>query len=211
MKKYVLALTGILTASGLYFNLNSNRDDARSVKRFDREVVKRPFTLIYFYEGPMRGHRHDREAVRGMDHAVSALRRLRRYKESGLNFIKANVAQDDLYQVAARYGVTKFPTAIVLKFGKPVKHKVGANEVEAQLHGYASSGELEDFIERHIGKELAKERERYLKERLIRAETAAYYWGSPYGWGGYGWGYPYYWRRPYWGRPYVGFGWGYYV
>ncbi len=210
MKKYVIVLTGMLASSGLYFNLDSNKNDARSVQRFDREVVKKPFVLIYFYESAYSGHRHD-PAMRSMDHALSALRRLRRYKESGLNVIKANVTRDDLYQVANRYGVKEFPTAIVLKLGRPVTHKVGAHEQTVQLHGYVSSGQLEDFIEQHIGKELAKERERYLKERLIRAETAAYYWGSPYWYGGYGWGYPYYWGRPYWGRPYVGFGRGYYV
>ncbi len=179
----------------------------RSVGSFDSMLARAPYSVVLFYDKSRENMRDPdmKGVIKGLETMMRSLSKDPNYKEADLQFLRVDVARRNMDELATRYRVTMYPTALLF---------FGREAVGSRLTGKVYREQLEALINQNFGtkmKEIMKEKAAQRKRELERARIRAYQWSAwgPYWYGPYGYGgsYPY-WRYGY-GRPWGGayFGW----
>lgn len=199
----------ILTVTVLH-SLFAKYKRISSQRTFDSTIVKNDLNVVMLYEKSkeIRKDKKIRKKVERQERTFKELSKKIRYKDAELAFVSVNVSKRDLDVLAKDLGVTTFPTFVLYNDGKSVKNAVGQ---VAQLTGFATRRQLQDFIEDNFSSEIDEIVAEKAEIRKRRREEARYYYPyySPYygsWWSPYSYYYPYYYGYPYFG---VGFGFGY--
>jgi len=200
-------LIALISASTIIPGMSARDRRVRSVDSFDSMLAKAPYSVVLFYDNSreVRKTPEMRGVIKGLKSMMRSLSKDPNYKEANLQFLQVDVARRNLNELAQRYHVQTYPTAILF---------LGREATGSRLTGKVYRDQLRALINRtfksqmqSILKEKAQQRKRELERARIRAYNRAY-WGPYWGWG-YGWGYPYwgYGYGGYWGRPgfYIGF------
>jgi hypothetical protein len=196
----------ILLISAITIPSASAKDrPVRSADSFDSMLARAPYSVVFFYD-KSRETRKDpatRGAIKGLETMIRSLSKDPGYQEADLQFLRVDIARRNLSELAQRYRVQTFPTAILF---------LGREATGSRLVGKLYRDQLRALINRtfktqmqSILKEKEEKRKRDLERARIRAYNAAS-WGPYWGWGS-GYGYPYW--GGYggsWGRPGIYFG-----
>ncbi len=172
----------------------------RSSEALRKKLSQSPYTVVLFYDKSRENMRDQKikQKIIDMESMFRSLSKDDFYKDSKLQFIRAEVNRKGLQSVQRRYSLSRIP-AFAIFLGR---------ELKARLYGYVFRDTVENFIERNIKSKMEETikqadvlRKKRLEEARIRALNTPWWYG-PYWYGGY---------RPYWwygyGRPYYGMYW----
>ncbi len=190
-------------------SLGAKDRKVRSADSFDSMLARAPYSVVLFYDNSRENKRDPemRGVIKGLESMFRSLSKDPEYKEADLQFLRVDVARRNLSELAQRYRVQTFPSAVLF---------LGREVTGSRLTGKVYRDQLQSLINRTFKAQMQsvlKEKEQQRKRQLERARIRAYsraYWGGPYGWGYGGYGYPYWGYGGYggyWGRSGIYFGW----
>jgi len=172
----------------------------RSSSSFNKALDRAPFNIVMMYEldkGMRKKNRKIYDQMVRMEKLFKDASENPYLKTGNVQFIAANVAQENLEAEVNEFQVTEFPTFILFKDDKPLQG--------ARLTGFLGAQEIQEFIHNHFDKDIQRiiKRKKELAElreaqRQANQPAIGFYAGygpgyyGPY-YGGWGWGgYPYY-------------------
>jgi hypothetical protein len=166
-------------------NLQARVRTAQTEREFDQQVRKSRIMVALFYDGGNQ---------RPFFHMYESVSSRKLYDDADVVFIKLNMKNKGTNTLVNRYAVMTNPCFIILKDGKPI---IDSNGKIAQLVGFVSERELQNFINSYCMqdiKTMVKEKEQNRKQRVEKAqeESDPYFYPAVY----YAPEYDFSWQKP---------------
>jgi len=175
--------------------------EVRTDQKFYSSLMKKPLAVAMFYC-------QDKCSCQDKDYQCHVQQLIRLFNgigkqgyfiQGGVQFLKSNVKNQTLSDLAYNLGIQELPAFILFKNGVQLKNN---NDSSIMLTGWATYDQLESFIREHLEDDIEVNTKKRAEElaKLREAERWSYLWYRPYYWG----------CSPCWGPGYgpCGGGWG---
>jgi len=167
----------------------------QSDREFDQQLSKSNLLVALLYDG---GGKQDRKITQKdmasffQMYEIVSSKKL--YDDADIIFTKLNINNANIASLVKRYAVKNYPSFLLFMKGKPIIDK---NGTIAQLTGFVSEQQLQDFLNFHFSsyiKVTVQNKEQNRKERVKKAqeESDPYFYPAVY----YAPEYDFSWQKP---------------